>query len=63
MTTIALGPEEELDVYQLWIRTKRQHVGGTVRREGGARWDRTGQGLDVDGRGWHSQVPRVTRRS
>ena len=45
------------------IRTKRQHVGGTVRREGGARWDRTGQGLDVDGRGWHSQVPRVTRRS
>lgn len=45
------------------IRTKRQHVGGTVRREGGARRDRTGQGLDVDGRGCHSQMPRVTRQS
>ena len=45
------------------VRTKRQHVGGTVRREGGARWDRTGQGLDVDGHGWHSQMPRVTRQS
>lgn len=38
-------------------------MGGTVRREGGARRDRTGQGLDVDGRGHHSQMPRVACQS
>ena len=45
------------------MRTKRQHMGGTVRMEGGARQDRTGPELDVDGRGRHSQMPRVACQS